>query len=411
MIDKKIANICSFPLEPRQGGPSTYLYNLRKGIMDMGLENVCQFWYKKTPNGLNEKNLNTINFKSKAFLKNFAIKCLSLSPSVLGHVARYYVEEKILKSIQEHFIGIESIEKSHITKYHFHNTIDFYLGYNFVPNTAIKILTSHSPEPYHLEFEYNCQFAFKNYKFCAALKNYIKKIDIFSFSKADYILFPAEESLESYIESWPEFVELIKDKHFIFVPSGSPPLISSTAPEQIRKIFRIPLNAFVVSYIGRHNHVKGYDILQKAAIEVWKNNPDIYFLIAGKEAPLKGLKNEKWIEAGWTDDPGSIINASDIFILPNRKTFFDLVLIEVLSLGKPIIASNTGGNKFVAKQSSGIKSFENGNVKELSNIILDMSINRNLLFSLGKENKKLFENFYTCKHFAERYINSLNNIN
>jgi hypothetical protein len=27
-----------------------------------------------------------------------------------------------------------------------------------------------------------------------------------------------------------------------------------------------------------------------------------YFLIAGKEEPLKGIKNDRWIEVGWTND-------------------------------------------------------------------------------------------------------------
>ena len=56
-----------------------------------------------------------------------------------------------------------------------------------------------------------------------------------------------------------------------------------------------------------------------------KNNKT-KFLIAWKEYPIKWLNNDRWIEIWWTDKPYEIIKASDIFILPNKETYFDLIL-------------------------------------------------------------------------------------
>ena len=76
--------------------------------------------------------------------------------------------------------------------------------------------------------------------------------------------------------------------------------------------------------------------------------------------PICGLKNQHWIEIGWTNNPYSIIEASDLFILPNRETFFDLILLEVLSLGKNVLISWCGGNKkFADFNSEGILFFHN----------------------------------------------------
>jgi len=174
--------------------------------------------------------------------------------------------------------------------------------------------------------------------------------------------------------------------------------------EQIREKYNIPNDAFVVSYVGRHNHVKGYDLLQKAAEEVWRKEPNVYFLIAGKEFPIRGLRDKKWIEVGWTNIPGNIVNASDVFVLPNRRTFFDLILLEVMSIGKPIIASFTGGNKFVSRQTNGIITFEKENIADLVKKILDLSLlSRDELERLGLENKILYNNYYTPEKFALRY--------
>jgi glycosyltransferase involved in cell wall biosynthesis len=84
-----------------------------------------------------------------------------------------------------------------------------------------------------------------------------------------------------------------------------------------------------------------------------------------------------------------------------------LVLIEVLSLGKPIIASNAGGNKFFAKQSEGVILFQNGNHIDLAEKILKIYEYREHLNEMGYKNLQLYLNFYTPEKFALRYIQSL----
>ena len=72
----------------------------------------------------------------------------------------------------------------------------------------------------------------------------------------------------------------------------------------------------------------------------------MYISNSWKRRTDEGLKTDHWIEVGWTNDPHSLIAASDVFVLPNHETYFDLILLEVLSLGVPVVMSRTGGNKF-----------------------------------------------------------------
>ena len=148
---------------------------------------------------------------------------------------------------------------------------------------------------------------------------------------------------------------------------------------------------------------KGYDILQTIGLEALKNET-VYVLAAGKEKPLQGPKHPRWIEVGWTNDPHSLIAASDVFVLPNRETYFDLVMLEVLSLGQIVLASRTGGNKFFAnKQCDGIMLYENE--KEAVGILEKlMGLSENERARLRNSCLEIFDEYFTLEKFADHYI-------
>ena len=132
--------------------------------------------------------------------------------------------------------------------------------------------------------------------------------------------------------------------------------------------------------------------------------------IAGTEGPLYHLEHNRWIEVGWTKDPGSVIQASDVFVLPNKETYFDLVMLEVLSLGQIVVASYTGGNKYFAKyENSGIFLYNNNT--EAENIISQIiKMSEEKRKELRKKNLELYKAEFTNEAFAKRYIYSLHKI-
>ena len=74
-------------------------------------------------------------------------------------------------------------------------------------------------------------------------------------------------------------------------------------------------------------------IAKEFAEKILKEYKDIYFIIAGKESKeISPLKDSHWIEVGWTEEGKKIIKNSQLYILPNRETYFDLVFLEALSL-------------------------------------------------------------------------------
>ena len=186
--------------------------------------------------------------------------------------------------------------------------------------------------------------------------------------------------------------------------------IAKVSKSEIRKKYNITNDEFVIVYVGRHNEVKGYGKLKELGKNILEKNRDIKFLIAGREGPLTRLENPSWIEIGFTKDPYSLISAGDVFVLPNNETYFDLVMIEVLSLGKIVIASRTGGNKYYEKAGAkGVFLYDTlAEAEELVDKVKAMSKEERK--KLEKENRCFYEKHLTSTVFYENYKKMVNEV-
>ncbi|MBN2980652.1 glycosyltransferase family 4 protein [Cohnella algarum] len=389
-------NYIIFPgeLDIRRGGPSGYLANLQEGIQEIQREKEVRFISKRSDGiiskdkvGKLKKIIGKSNFLTEKIMKRKSIQL------------RHFPIHHELSSIV--------FQKGDIV--HVHNVMDYNFLMKYNLNGAKVILTPHTPESIADEFVEVIRSNFNNQRL--KLKNYkstIKKIEDSVFNKCEYFIFPSKESMEIYSSFIQDFDKIMLEKKIFFNLTGSKPLNYFIPKDAFRSKLGISQEAFVISYIGRHNSIKGFDILVKVAKEIYKIDKDIIF-ISGGTGNIKS-DSPNFIEVGWTDDPGSIVNASDLFILPNRNTYFDLVMLEVLSLGIPVIASSTGGNKSIAKLTEGIILFENENITELVQKILILINNRDNLIKMGELNRSCYYEYFTLQHFSKRYLEVLKQI-
>ena len=110
---------------------------------------------------------------------------------------------------------------------------------------------------------------------------------------------------------------------------------------------------------------------------------------------------------GWVNYASKLISNCDLFILPNKETYFDLVALEVLRAGTPILLTLTGGNKFLVEctntESAGILAYNRGNIDEAVSRIRE--IKKSLLPVMGKNNRELWAKYFTLGTFMENYLN------
>ena len=307
------------------------------------------YYYKKEIERHNDKDIEFLKSNYENITKKRKIK--QLIPKTIVNLIKSLRQvwtiknlfnDKENKSFNVDFNNYEII--------HFHTTLHLFEARSQLKNyKGIVLLSSHSPVPLAQEI---CESYGKIVHFFIpdVLEKY-QMIDKYAFDRADYFVFPCADAEEPYINAWPEYYNLKLKKHdrYRYVPSGISAVKNKRTRKEIFDELGLDENTFLISYVGRHNEVKGYDLLKKIGERIIHLIDNSHFVICGDEKPLKGLESLQWSEIGWTTDQYSYISASDVFVLPNRETYFDLVMLEVLSLGKIVVASRTGGNKYFEK--------------------------------------------------------------
>lgn len=361
-----------------KGGPAGYLYNLRVGLKEISAEG-----FDFLPSAGN-------SYESNRMLQR-------LVPERIKDIRRLC---KLLSLPNRHLSA--PIDYSRYGCIHFHSTEDLFLHREALEQYNGKvILTSHSPCVYHRELISRLNPKDATWK--ANELTSLERIDEYAFQRADIIVFPCPEAEEPYFHTWTRYSTIRDRSKLRYLPTGIQACKANIPKETIRLQLGIPADAFVMCYAGRHNSVKGYDLLTEAVLPLLDRDENIWMVVAGKEGPLFSPVHEHWVEIGWTDDPHSIIAASDVFILPNRETFFDLIMLEVLSLGIPIVATNTGGNKYFGQfHLPGIQLFSGlDGFKDALAAIERMSVAE--WQSAVVANKELFQAEFNCLKFAKRY--------
>lgn len=108
----------------------------------------------------------------------------------------------------------------------------------------------------------------------------------------------------------------------------------------------------IIGSIGSFEHRKGHPVLFEAIADLVKSMPDIHLMMVGDgpdetmlKQKAKSMKLERHISFfPFTNEPNFIFERLDITILPSLyKEGLPNVLLESMSMGVPVVASNIGG--------------------------------------------------------------------
>jgi len=403
----------------RAGGPTGYLANLLDGLNRISNnENPIILFdtMDKTPvNPLPEiKGIYKV-------IHNFFYENKGLKPFYIDHISKYQKKLRneyfyFLNNVNNMYCRQDMFEKINLKRtktIHVHTIGDAIKIKNSLNNAGAKnikiMLTCHTPEAPSDEYYKDYLEAGHEKKYADEVRRLWQIIEKRAFESADILVFPSKEAMEPLTACMDGFSEISGHKDIRFIPSGAKKLKSTLSKEEAKKKYGVE-GKFVVGYVGRHNEIKGYDILKAAAEKVISQRNDICFLIGGKQGDtFAPLNSQQWIEAGWVN-PADLFKAIDVFVLPNRMTYFDLVLLEVMSMGVPVIASATGGNKSVQQETNSLILYEN-TAENLANAILSFSEKPETIRNeLGQKIQQAYELYYTPNIFAKRYLQLITEI-
>ena len=397
------------------GGPSGYLYNLQQYLLEHPTEQISFF------SDLITEQLN------KYGLPPSKLKPHGSSKTRISQLWRRFVN--IYNSCIFPFRGVEfhistDIDISEYDFVHIHQVTHFQQFRQLFPNYKGKvIITSHSPCPFSDELiERAASEKAKLYKWIQFIKPVMRKYLISkeceAYDNTDYVMFPCAGAREPYEKDVELRKVFARNSHkFFYVPTAIMDYSPNIHFVQKLADFNIPKDAFVITYFGRHNLIKGYDILKRVGMHLLEKIPNLYFLCAGN-GPIERPQHPRWVELGFIDNVNDLLPQGDLYILPNRETYFDLITLQILRAGVPLILSNTGGNKhFKGLQTSeakGLMFFDINNEQSIEELVIFChklnEDNKKEYRKLGEANQKLFRKYFTLDRYFSRYIESINSL-
>ncbi|MBQ8302659.1 MAG: glycosyltransferase family 4 protein [Clostridia bacterium] len=198
------------------------------------------------------------------------------------------------------------------------------------------------------------------------------------------------------------------------IKNGTIP-VEKITPEHRRKLLAELGFDGVVTVIGscaRIEHIKGQDLILRAAPKILARHPEVRFLFVGdggerraceKLAATLGIGGRvKFI--GYAANAREYENLFFININASRGTETScLVTSECMSLGIPTVASDFGGNPEMVKDGESGLLFQSENAHELADRVNTLLSDQNLYDRLSRGAREHFSKDFSVERMAEEY--------
>lgn len=251
----------------------------------------------------------------------------------------------------------------------FHDVFSLKCCERLIPRNQVVMLQSHCPELPHREL-YGLSYVTEE------MVAWARIAERDAFARADYLVFPNEGVLGIYA---PLILPRSRIKYLV------------TGAKQVESVQRIPLDPThtYLLFIGRRNHVKGFDIMIEAFRRSRKDNSNLHLVIIGNGNPVI---EEGIIDVGFSSRPHDWINSCDFVVNCNRQSYFDLSILETLSIGTPLIMSTNHGHRVFADLAGyGIVPIGEPTVESLCAALVPHRLSNYLGEKLRNRNRLLFK--------------------
>lgn len=178
----------------------------------------------------------------------------------------------------------------------------------------------------------------------------------------------------------------------------------------LRKEFRLPINAFIVGHTGRYNKAKNHLTLAKVANKLCEKYQNLLFVVCGKNteklkeetASIFPILADRMIALGYQSEINKILKTFDLFFFPSSSEGQPNALIEAMISGLPIVASDIPSIKETTPPQihPALKDpFDTeGFIREIEKIYLNPDYRNSLIFSEWAKHEFnpsiLFREFY-----------------
>ena len=179
----------------------------------------------------------------------------------------------------------------------------------------------------------------------------------------------------------------------------------------LRKSMGVADSDFLVAISARLEPVKGHDTFLKAAKIICDKCDGVKFMIMGTGSLDKELRktvkeygiSDRVIFTGLLEDVSGHVNAMDLNINCSYGTeTSSLALSEAMSVGKPAIATNFGGNPYMITEGVNGYLFPTHDAEALASLILKIKDDKELYKKLSDGALMCYREKFTAKMMTEK---------
>jgi glycosyltransferase involved in cell wall biosynthesis len=183
--------------------------------------------------------------------------------------------------------------------------------------------------------------------------------------------------------------------------------------EQVKQSLDPPPGGKVVGMMARMFPVKNHAAFLQAAVLINRVVPNTRFALVG-DGPLRGYLEDLSQELGLGSkvtffgeqrDVGTYLAAIDIAALTSETEGCSNSLLEAMALGKPVVATDVGGNREVVHHGETGFLIPPGDVEALAEAIITLLQHPEIARSMGQAGKEMVVSRFSLERMVHEYEN------
>lgn len=206
----------------------------------------------------------------------------------------------------------------------------------------------------------------------------------------------------------------IRQERIKIIPNGVnvARLTDSLLPtEQARQRLGLPADGKVVGTVARLVPVKGHAILLHAAAQIQRVIPDTKFAIVG-DGPLRNSLESLTQQLGLSSSVvffgeqrniGTYLSAFDVAVLPSYREGCANFLLEAMTLGKPVVATDIIGNRDVVRNDETGLLVAPGDAEALAGAIIALLQDPDTALAIGQRAKETIVTQFSLEMMVHKY--------
>jgi glycosyltransferase involved in cell wall biosynthesis len=180
--------------------------------------------------------------------------------------------------------------------------------------------------------------------------------------------------------------------------------------KQLKKTLNLD-EKIVLGTIARFDPIKNHKMMLRAFVNISIQHTNAVLIIVGDGDERRNLENlvdelnikDKVIFIGYNPNPQHYLAMMDIYLLSSFSEGTSMTLLEAMSLGKPCVVTDAGGNAEIIKHKENGLVTGNDNLEQFTDCCNELIADTLKQKIYGEAGRKIFEENFSLNNMLNRY--------